>query len=107
MRRECAEPIGNLNFEAGVMHDFATGDDFASVRALVPLPWHNRNQGNIQEARADARAALGEVLRLELDVQKRLAIAFERYLNARTQVERYSKTILPSAKGSLDLVTVG
>src|SRR5205085_3645433 len=73
VRRERAEPIGNLSLEAGVMHDFNSRDDFATVRAMVPLPLHNRNQGNIQEASAEVRGAMAEVLRLELDLQKRLA----------------------------------
>jgi cobalt-zinc-cadmium efflux system outer membrane protein len=107
LRRERVEPIGNLNVEAGVMHDFESGDDFATVRAMVPLPWHNRNQGNIQEAGAELRGAQAEVQRLELELQKRLAVAFERYANARFQVESYSQTILPNAKQSLDLVDVG
>jgi outer membrane protein, heavy metal efflux system len=107
VRREQVEPIGNLSIEAGVMHDFASRDDFATVRAMVPLPWHNRNQGNIQEAGAEVRGAMAEVMRLELELQKRLSVAFERYANARFQVDRYSQSILPNAKKSLDLVTVG
>jgi cobalt-zinc-cadmium efflux system outer membrane protein len=107
VRREQVEPIGNLSVQAGVMHDFHSRDDVVTVQAMVPLPWHNRNQGNIQEASAEVREAMAEVLRLELDVQKRLAAAFERYSNARYQVDRYSQSILPNAKKSLDLVTVG
>jgi cobalt-zinc-cadmium efflux system outer membrane protein len=42
-----------------------------------------------------------------LDLQQRLAVAFEQYQNARCQVEKYAAQILPNAQASLDLVTAG
>jgi cobalt-zinc-cadmium efflux system outer membrane protein len=47
-----------------------------------------------------ARQALNE---LELNLQRRLAETFERYANARSQVERYRQEILPAADESLEL----
>jgi cobalt-zinc-cadmium efflux system outer membrane protein len=52
-------------------------------------------------------AAENEVQRLELQLRNRLAAAFQRYENARQQVEKYSKNVLPTAKESLDLVVAG
>jgi cobalt-zinc-cadmium efflux system outer membrane protein len=44
---------------------------------------------------------------LELNLQSRLAAAFERYANARQQVDLYSRQVLPNANQSLDLVGLG
>ncbi|MEX2140186.1 MAG: TolC family protein [Pirellulales bacterium] len=107
LRRARAEPIPNLHVQAGVQHDNEGGDDVANLQIMLPLPIHNKNQGAIRAADAELRMAQAEVARLELQLQTRLAAAFERYANARRQVERYSREILPDARTSLELVTRG
>jgi cobalt-zinc-cadmium efflux system outer membrane protein len=103
--RARAEPIPNLNVQASVQHDNDGGDDVANVQVMLPIPIHDKNQGAIRSALAELRMAQADVARLELDLQTRLAAAFERYANARRQVDRYSREILPDARTSLDLVT--
>jgi cobalt-zinc-cadmium efflux system outer membrane protein len=103
--RARAEPIPNLNVQASVQHDNDGGDDVANVQIMLPVPIHDKNQGAIRAALAELRMAQADVARLELDLQTRLAAAFERYSNARRQVDRYSREILPDARTSLDLVT--
>jgi cobalt-zinc-cadmium efflux system outer membrane protein len=105
VRRARAEPIPNLNVQASAQHDNEGGDDVASVTVMIPVPIHDANQGAIRAAEAEQRMAQAEVARLELELQTRLAAAFERYSNARRQVDRYSREILPNARTSLDLVT--
>jgi cobalt-zinc-cadmium efflux system outer membrane protein len=96
-----------LNVEATMQHDNATRDDIAGVQAGIPLPIWNRNQGGIRRARAEIIAAESDVRRVELDLSRRLAAAFQRYQNANQQVQTYERDILPDAKASLDLVTAG
>ena len=105
--RARAEPIPNLNVQASVQHDNEGGDDVANVMVMFPLTIHDKNQGAIRAAVAERREAQAEIARLELALQTRLAAAFERYSNARTQVDRYSREMLPAARTSLDLVTRG
>jgi cobalt-zinc-cadmium efflux system outer membrane protein len=105
--RECAARVPNVNLQASVQYDNATRDAIAGIQAGVPLPFFNRNQGNIRRAEAELAAAQGEVRRVSLDLQQRLAPAFEQYQNARYQVEKYAAEILPNAQTSLDLVTAG
>ena len=105
--RQCAERVPNVDIQAGVLYDNATGDAIAEVQAGVPLPLFNRNQGNIRKAQAELTAARAEVRRVELELQQRLAAAFEQYQNARCQVEKYAAEILPNAQTSLELVTAG
>lgn len=107
LARECAGRVPNLDLQTSVQHDNATGDTFASVQVGAPLPVFNRNQGNIRRAQADLMAAQHDVKRTELELQQRLAVAFEQYTNARFQVEKYSKDILPNAQASLKLTTAG
>jgi cobalt-zinc-cadmium efflux system outer membrane protein len=105
LRRARAEPVPNLNVMASVQHDNDGGDDVANLQIMLPLPIHDKNQGAIRAAEAELRMAEAEVARLELALQTRLADAFERYANARQQVERYSRDILPDARTTLELVT--
>jgi cobalt-zinc-cadmium efflux system outer membrane protein len=107
LRRACAERVPNLNVEASMQYDNATLDNMAGVQAGIPLPIWNRNQGGIRRARAELVAAESDVRRVELDLSRRLAAAFQRYQNAKQQVQTYERDILPDAKASLDLVNAG
>ncbi len=107
LQRELAEPTPNVDVQTLVQQNQVTDEANISVQATLPLPLWNRNQGGIRRAQADVAAAQTNVSRLELDLQQRLAAAFERYGNARQQVERYEQSILPAAEESLQLVTAG
>lgn len=97
------------NFAVGAAAKYDTGSYYtvADLEMVVPLPLFNRNQGNIMEAQAGLIAAQREVRRVELDLQARLAEAFEQYANGRQHVQTYTDTILPDARQSLDLVGTG
>jgi cobalt-zinc-cadmium efflux system outer membrane protein len=101
------EPKPNVDVQASTQYDNATEDQIASVQVGIPLPVFNRNQGNIRRAAAELTAARAEVSRIELDLQNRLAAAFERYANARQRTEIYAERILPNARRSLELVATG
>jgi cobalt-zinc-cadmium efflux system outer membrane protein len=105
--RECAGRVPNLGVQTSVQYDNATRDTFASIQVGAPIPIFNRNQGNIRRAQAELLAAQHDVKRTELELQQRLAAAFEQYTNARYQAEKYSKDILPNAQASLKLTTAG
>ncbi|MEN6451393.1 MAG: TolC family protein [Thermoguttaceae bacterium] len=105
--RECAARVPNVDLQATVQYDNATRDAIAGIQAGVPIPWFNRNQGNIRRAEADLTGARAEAQRVTLDLQQRLATVFEQYQNARYAVEKYAGEILPNAQRSLDLVTSG
>ncbi len=104
LKRAKVEPIPNVDLQVTVQHDNSTTSDIAGVNAILPVPLWNRNQGGIAKAEAELAAAQADAARLELALQQRLAVAFERYSNARQQVERYESEILKDAQSSLDLV---
>jgi outer membrane protein, heavy metal efflux system len=102
------EPIPNLRFQTAVMQDLGVGGKTDGiVQALLPLPFLNRNQGGISQATAELVAAEHTVQQVELDLQNRLATAYERYSRAAFRVQRYRDSILPAAEESLDLVRRG
>ena len=104
LARARVEPIPNLNLQGSVQYDDASGFTIAGAQLSMPIPIWNRNQGGIREAAGNLAAARADALRLELSLQQRLAAAFERYANARQQVERYRGSIIPNAKRTLDMV---
>lgn len=107
LERAVAEPVPNVEVEATVAYDTASEDTWAGVRVGLPLPLHNRNQGEIAKTRAELRAAEANVRRLELSLRERLARAFERFDNARYQAQTYAESILPDAQQALDLANLG
>ena len=107
LRREYAGRTPNVELQTSVQYDNASGYTFASVQLGAPIPVFNKNQGNIRRAEAELIAAQHDVKRTELELQQRLAVAFEQYTNARYQVEKYRKDILPNALESLKLTTTG
>ena len=69
----------------------------------LPLPLWNKNQGAIREARYQLTAAERDLGRVELSLKNRLAPVFERYQNAKEQVDRYRTRILPKSVETLEL----
>ena len=97
----------NIEVATAIKYDAASDYTVADVQIGVPLPIHNRNQGNIVRAQARLVAAEKEVQRLELVLQRELANVYEQYLTARQQVEAYTERILPAARRSLELIQTG
>ena len=105
--RECAGRVPNVDVQVSTQYDNATGDTMAGVQLGVPIPFYNRNQGNIRRAQAELTAVQNDVKRIELELQQRLAAVFEQYDTARYQVEKYTHDIVPNAQASLQLILGG
>ncbi len=107
--RACAEPIANVDLSAILQNDNSTGSNNASLQVTVPIPWLDRNQGAIRQARAELVAAKRAVDKLKLSFQQRLANVYQRYANAHNQVKDYSQEagILFNSKMTLDFTRKG
>lgn len=105
VERARAEPRPNVTVDAvyNVVDNGIDGDDDANITVSVPVPLWNRNQGAISQAQAEVTMAHRALEQLELRLQSELAPVFERYANARSQVQRYRETILPAANETLEL----
>jgi outer membrane protein, heavy metal efflux system len=84
----------------------ASGKDVgfeAGIEIGVPLPLFDRQQGNLRSAEADLEHAQREVERLGLVLRTQLAAALKSYADARVEVERYRREIVPRAEQSVAL----
>ncbi len=99
----CAQVTPNITGQIGVGVDTATDDTYAIVGVSVPLPIRNRNQGNIQTARADIAAASAAIEQTRLSLDGRLADAVGRYQTARQRYEKLVSRIVPNAEETYKL----
>ena len=105
LERARVEPIPNVNVQGLVnwQDNGIGGKPDGGVAVSIPVPLFNRNQGAISRAEHELIAARQALSETELDLQNRLAPIFEQNANARNQVERYRKIILPAAEEALAL----
>jgi cobalt-zinc-cadmium efflux system outer membrane protein len=103
LKREQVEPIPNVQVRVGNGYDFETRNNVTSVQVGVRLPLFDKNQGNIQAARAQLAYARAELCRVELSLRQRLARAYAQYRTAQAVVENYRKDSLPEAKEAYEL----
>ena len=94
-------PVPNVQTLTAVAHDFVTRAPMASVQVGLPIPLWDRNQGNITAAKYRLRAAEAGVEQARLRVAERLAGAYQRYENARRQLDLYKTKVLPDAAAAL------
>jgi cobalt-zinc-cadmium efflux system outer membrane protein len=107
LERARAEPLPDVSTQATVQYDNATGDTVAGVQVGLPLPIWNRNQGGVWQAQAEVAEARRNAQRVEADLKRRLAVAYQQYANARAQAEIYSTQILPKSQETYELVQRG
>jgi outer membrane protein, heavy metal efflux system len=92
----------NNREQLGTIPPQAVGSEgFAEVG--VNLRLFNRNQGNIQAARADQERAKLDVQRVSLVLRQLAAPILESYATSRASVERYKTTTLPNAERAYEL----
>ncbi len=74
---------------------------FAEVGVRIPL--FNRNQGNIEAAKAEIERAQLETQRIQLLLRERLAATVQDYSTARATVDRYRTRMIPRAENAYKL----
>lgn len=104
IRRQQVQAIPNVTTQLGVGGDDGTGNAFANVQLSLPVPVHNRNQGNIRAAQAEYCAATQNVQRIRQSIRRDLAQVIREYNIAEATVLQYQKAILPKAEETLMLM---
>ncbi len=79
------------------------GDADGGIAVSMPIPLWNKNQGGIRAARHQLNAAERELGQVQLNLKQRLAPVYQRYENAKEQVERYRNRIMPKSAETLEL----
>ena len=101
--RQQAEVHPNVTVRAGAYYDFANEETVGSLRVVLPLPLHDRNQGNILAAEAEIRQACAELDRVQLQIRQRLARLLDRHRRNAAVVEEYQKVVLPDARQAYEI----
>jgi cobalt-zinc-cadmium efflux system outer membrane protein len=105
------EPVPDLQLRAGEQYNGehvsenptkATGaQSFASAGVNIPL-W-NRNQGNVEAAKAEIERANQDVLREQLSLRQQAAPLAQSYASAKFEAERYKTQLIPRAARAYEL----
>ena len=103
LRSAKAQAIPNVTLQTVADRDNATHSSGISTLVALPVPFFNRNQGNIDRAAADIRVDQAEVRRVQLVLRDQLIDSFRRYKTGIQQVTRLEKAILPNAEENLQL----
>jgi len=104
LQRQRVQPIPNLRAQIGAGYDDGTGDEFANVQLSLPLPLHNKNQGNIRAAHAEYCEAVQNVNRLKMQIRRDLARVLRGFQVAQATVGQYETSILPKVGETLELM---
>ncbi len=109
MKRARVETIPNLEFKGGLQQNsesLGVGkvglQGFAEIG--VELHIFDRNQGNVQVARAEVERARHELQRVSLFLRDQTAGMYRGYQNAKVVSDRYGAEILPRARKAYELM---
>ena len=105
--RERSLRVPDPSVMAGVRRFEGSNDQAFIVGVTIPLPFGNRNQGNIAAAEAQARAAQAQEAIVEADYRLEFERTLTLYRSAETSVETLSRASLPQAEEALRLVEIG
>jgi cobalt-zinc-cadmium efflux system outer membrane protein len=107
IERERSLRIPDPVVSAGVRRFEESNDNAFLVGVSIPLPFSNRNQGNIAAAEARLRAANAREAVALADFEQAVTRARAQYLAAEARAETLSTTSLPQAEEALRLVRIG
>jgi len=103
LTRARVEPIPNIKLQGGYTFQGQNASHDWLIGAGVTVPLFNRNQGNIQAARANIGEAIQQVGAVENDLVYRLSNAYAGYVGNRRMAERYRERIIPRANETYQL----
>ena len=112
LTRARKEPIPDLLLSGGIRYNRELLSDAGLSRPVgmegffdvgVQIPIFNRNQGNVEAARAKVDRAKLEVERTTLSLRSRLAEVYREYITALTRADRYRQEVLPKAQKAYEL----
>ncbi len=110
LARDKREAIPDLNIRAGVQQNQEILESSMKpvgvqsfATAGIQIPIFNRNQGNVQAAKAQAERERTEVERIRLHLLQTAQPLLQRYLISRMEEERYRTQLIPRAQRAYEL----
>lgn len=104
LKRQQVQPVSNVTAQIGAGTDRGTGQGLMNLQLSMPIPVHNKNQGNIQAAHAEYCAATQNIQRIRQSIRRELAVVMKEYQIAEATVQQYDESILPMADETLKLM---
>ncbi len=107
LAREKAAAVPDVTLRAGGRHIAESKDATAVVGLSVPLPFWNRNQGNIRAAREQIGRAGAEQAAAAAALTAELSTSYQNLTRARTSIGILRDTVLPGAESALNATGEG
>ncbi|MBS0263515.1 MAG: TolC family protein [Planctomycetes bacterium] len=107
LKRAQVEPYPNLTIGPAYQFDLTRGNEQYWFNVIFTIPVSDRNQGNIESARANVRDSMETLGQVQLDLLRKLADAFSAHQGAVKQAQQFRTQILPESRESLRLAKSG
>lgn len=107
IRRERTLAVPGITAQAGLRDIRETGDRALVFGLSVPLPFWNRNQGNVEAARADQISAEARRNQAIIEARRRIGDARAGLFNAEAQLKLLRNSSLPAAEEAARLARLG
>lgn len=105
--RDQATPIPDVTVQVVGQYDRVM--DYGTVNALIalPVPFFDRNQGQIYTSSQELYRASKEVERVQLVLRDQLTNTYRNYVQAKNEATRLQENVLPKLQKTLDLTIEG
>ena len=107
LQRAIVQPFPNVTVSGGYQYQVQPLHNMAMLQASVPLPFWNRNEGNIASANAQVGKAQATVEQVQNQIARQMADATGRYRIADQQAKRYADRIVPKAREGVKIMQEG
>ncbi|GGI52881.1 TolC family protein [Oxalicibacterium solurbis] len=106
-RVETSRRTPDVTLSVGVKRDEEMGRNQAVIGVSIPLPFFDRNQGNVLQALRRADQARDELAAAAIRLDSELMQAWQRLANARSEAQSLRDDILPGAQRAYDAAAKG
>lgn len=103
VKREEVEPFPDIVLEAGLGRNNIDQQTVYSAGVSIEIPLFDRNQGTIDQARADLKRQQLELERLRLSLSRDFAVEYSAYLTQYRNVLDYQNVILPRTQTAFEM----
>ena len=107
LRLARSEAVPDLTLSAGVRNFQETGDNAFVVGVSIPIPFFNRNQGGVSEARARIDKAQSEQQAVKIGLVTDLSDTWQKLSAAYTEAIGLRDEILPIAQATYESTELG
>lgn len=104
---EASHRYGDLTVSAGMRYLSEVREPAGMLSVSIPLPFSNRNQGNLARAQGAVQQAAALERLMEIELERDLYDAYQRYQTAVQAAMRIADTIVPAAETTLAATSRG